>query len=65
MVRYVITVDVCEDEINVDVGKDGKYVDEASFHISEVEEFGEYMEWVTTAIMREIMGEHVLKQRGK
>jgi len=55
MTRYVIVVDVFRDEISVAVSKNGKYVDEVSFHITEVEDFGEYMDYVTTRILREIM----------
>ncbi|MCD6417627.1 hypothetical protein J7M00_02445 [bacterium] len=54
MVRYVITVDVREDEINVSVSKDGRYYDEVSFHVSEICEFDEYMGDITTQILREI-----------
>jgi len=61
MARYVIVVNVGGDEINVDISKNNKFVDEASFHISEIEEFSEYMDCITTQILREIMGEKVFK----
>ena len=61
MVRYDIVVDVHRDEINVSVSKNGKYVDEASFHISEVGEFDEYMHDITTQILREMYN---LRKRG-
>lgn len=61
MARYVIDVNVSGNEIRVDVSKNGKFVDEVSFHISEIEEFSEYMDYITTQILREIMGEKVFK----
>lgn len=63
MVKYGISINVLSDEIVVVVSKDGRYVDEVSFHVSEFEEFSEYMDWLVTAIEREIMGEKVLKVR--
>jgi len=63
MVRYVITINILSDEIHVEVSKNGRYADEASFHVSELEEFDEYMDWITTLIEREIMGEEVIKPK--
>ena len=65
MARYVIVVNVGGDEINVDVSKNNKFVDEASFHISEIDEFSEYMDYITTQILREIMGEDVFQEKNK
>jgi len=59
MARFVITINVLHDEIHVDVSKNNRFVDEASFHITEFEEFSEYLDHITTLILREIMGEKV------
>ena len=61
MARYVIAVNVLYDTIHVDVSKNNKFVDEAEFHITELDEFSEYMDHIITQIEREIMGEKVFK----
>ena len=61
MVRYVITVDVREDEVSVVVSRNGRYYDEVSFHITEVGGFSEYMDDITTQILREMYN---LRKRG-
>jgi len=36
MARYVISIDICGDEVHIDVSRNGEFYDEVEFHVSEV-----------------------------
>jgi len=43
MVRYVISISITKDEVNVHVSRNGRFFDEVSFHPSDAEGFTAYM----------------------
>ena len=49
--RYVITVRVYQEEVVVDVEKNGRFYDEVSFHPSNIEYFVGYMALLANKII--------------